>query len=77
MVNAFEWLWFITYCMHLQTIEQPTVETTITTDFTGETAKSVQIQLVPAGEKAVVSVRDVGIEACIEKGESPLFFLSF
>ena len=63
--------------MHLQTIEQPTVETTITTDFTGETAKSVQIQLVPAGEKAVVSVRDVGIEACIEKGEYPLFFLSF
>ena len=53
--------------MHLQTIDQTTVETTITTDFTGETAKSVQIQLVPAGDEAVVSVRDVGIEACIEK----------
>ncbi|XP_078320179.1 uncharacterized protein LOC144621247 [Crassostrea virginica] len=50
-----------------ETIEQPTVETTITTDFTGETAKSVQIQLVPSGDEAVVSVRDVGIEACIEK----------
>ena len=38
------------------------------TDFTGETATAVQIKLVPADDQAVVSVKDVDIEACIEKG---------
>ena len=31
-------------------------------------ATAVQIKLVPADDQAVVSVKDVGIEACIEKG---------
>ena len=52
----------------LQTIDNPTGQKTVVTDFTGETATAVQIKLVPADDQAVVSVKDVGIEACIEKG---------
>ena len=50
-------------------ISETTEQSTITTDFSGEMVKSVQIQLVPAGDKTSVIVRDVDIETCIENGE--------
>ena len=50
-------------------ISETTEQSTITTDFSGQMVKSVQIQLVPAGDKTSVIVRDVDIETCIENGE--------
>ena len=50
-------------------ISEPTEQSTITTDFSGQMVKSVQIQLVPAGDKTSVIVRDVDVETCIGNGE--------
>nr|XP_022307997.1 uncharacterized protein LOC111113999 [Crassostrea virginica] len=46
-------------------ISETTEQSTITTDFSGQMVKSVQMQLVPAGDKTSVIVRDVDIETCI------------
>ena len=56
-------------------ISETTEQSTITTDFSGQMVKSVQIQLVPAGDKTTVIVRDVDIETCIGNGEFFSFLL--
>ena len=56
-------------------ISETTEQSAITTDFSGQMVKSVQIQLVPAGDKTSIIVRDVDIETCIGNGDFFPFLL--
>lgn len=47
-------------------------ESTVDEDFAGKSASRVEIQFVPVNETSTVSVKDLGIEACIEEGTSDL-----
>lgn len=49
-------------------MQNPSEESTVDEDFVGEPASTVEIQLVPVDETSTVSVKDLGIKACIERG---------
>ena len=54
---------------HFQIVTNPNEESTVQTDFTGAEGKEVEIVLTPkADETDSITIKDLGIEACIEKG---------
>eukprot|EP00105_Crassostrea_gigas_P010107 XP_011425273.1 PREDICTED: mucin-17-like isoform X1 [Crassostrea gigas] len=59
-----------------KTVKNPSEESTVDEDFLGEPASTVDIQLVPMDETSTVSMKDLGIKACIEKGTSHIIIFS-